>query len=59
MKTYKHYLTNKIVTVVDMAGVGMCRRTIGRTMVLYKEKGDSFHRVMDSEEFYNEYKKIN
>jgi len=55
---YKNKYTNLEVEIIDPISCGMCDRTLGRTLVIYKSKDEDFHRVMDHLEFYNDYKQI-
>ena len=58
MNQYKNKFTGETVFVKDKIACGMCSRTIGRTLVIYKFKEDDFHRVMDHIEFYEQHEKI-
>lgn len=60
MKTqYKNNNSGKIVTVIDPIAAGMCNKTLGLTLVIYKEAGNKFHQVMEHKEFYHRFTKIN
>ena len=56
---YKSKTTNNIVTVIDKIGTGMCSKTLGMTLVIFKFEDDlDFHRVMEHREFYAKYEEV-
>tara|TARA_R110000782_G_scaffold252394_1_gene340178 strand:+ start:3157 stop:3336 length:180 start_codon:yes stop_codon:yes gene_type:complete len=56
---YKSKTTNNIVTVIAKTGYGMCSKTIGLTMVVFKLEGElDFHRIMEHSEFYSKYEEV-
>jgi hypothetical protein len=57
---YKCKTTNNTVTVIDKIGAGMCSKTLGMTLVIFKFEDDlDFHRVMEHKEFYAKYEEVN
>lgn len=56
---YRSKTTNNIVTVIDKKGAGMCGKTLGMTLVIFKFEDDlDFHRVMEYREFYAKYEEV-
>ncbi len=56
---YRSKITNNIVTVIDKTGAGMCIKTLGATLVIFKLEEDlGFHLVMEHREFHAEYIKL-
>ena len=49
--------TNEIVEVIDLIAAGMCKRTIGKTFVIYKIKEIKYYMIMNYIEFYEKYEK--
>lgn len=61
MEKYKHNNKEKIAVVISNMGAGMCNKTIGMTLVIYKHEGDTYDYpfVMEDIEFHMNYTKIN
>ena len=57
-KKYKNNIGGEIVTVVNATACGMCKRTIGQTMVIYTRKGHDVIFVMEYAEFYSKHSKL-
>jgi|TARA_R110000744_G_scaffold26640_2_gene65377 hypothetical protein len=56
---YKSKTTKNIVTIIDKMGAGMCSKTLGMTLVIFKFEGDlDFHRVMEHTEFNAKYEEL-
>ena len=56
---FKSKTTNNIVTVIDKLGTGMCSKTLGMTLVIFKFEDDlDFHRVMEYREFNAKYEAV-
>lgn len=60
MKKYKNNKTNKIAIVSSDMAAGMCKITLGVTMVVYKYEGDSYDYpfIMEHREFYQTHSEI-
>jgi len=54
---YKNVMTKKVVTVSDMIATGMCEKTIGMTLVIFKGEGDEVSKVMERRNFHTYYEK--
>ena len=61
MKKYKLKLTGKVAIIIDDKAAGMCKKTLGITMVVYKYQNDSYDHtyVMEHKEFYQKHTEIN
>jgi hypothetical protein len=58
MSKYVNKTTGKIVIVETKRAAGMCNKTLGCTMVIYKEekpKSQYTHFVMESKEFHDKF----
>ena len=51
-------MTKKVVIVSDMIAAGMCEKTIGMTLVIFKGEGDEISKVMESRNFHTYYEKV-
>lgn len=60
MKKYKNKTTNKIVIIIFNNAAGMCNKTLGSTMVIYKYEDDNSETpfVMEHNEFYINHSEI-
>ena len=60
MKKYKAKLNNKVAIIINDRAAGMCDKTLGLTMVVYKYEGDIFDYpfVMEYREFYEKHKEV-
>lgn len=58
MKYKKIDDNNYKIEVIDQIAAGMCDKTIGLTLVIYKRKDDDFHRIMEHTEFYRKYEEV-
>ena len=54
---YKNVMTKKVVTVSDMIATGMCEKTIGMTLVIFKGEGDEVSKVVERRNFHTYYEK--
>lgn len=61
MDRYKNKTNDKIALVINDIASGMCDKTLGLTMVIYKYEGDTheYPFIMEHTEFYNKHSKIN
>lgn len=55
---YENVMTKKVVIVLDMMAAGMCEKTIGMTLVIFKGEGDEISKVMESKNFHTYYEKL-
>lgn len=55
---YKNIATKKIVNVSDINAVGICTKTIGMTLVIFKEEGEEITKVMENSRFHSFYEKV-
>ena len=57
MKKYKSKLIGKIAIIISDKAAGMCNKTLGITMVVYKYEGDThdYPFIMEHREFYKEH----
>jgi hypothetical protein len=60
MKKYKSKLNGKVAIIVSDKAAGMCNKTLGVTMVVYKYEGDTYDYpfVMEHREFYQKHSEI-
>jgi hypothetical protein len=60
MDKYKNNKTNKIAVIISDRAAGMCEKTIGLTLVVYKYEGDNYEYpfVMEDREFYRKHTKM-
>ena len=60
MERFIHNKTNKIVIVINAEAAGMCTKTIGMTMVIYKHENEKYDYpfIMEHREFYKQYTKV-
>lgn len=54
MDKYKNNTTGKIAIVTSFYAAGMCRHTIGKTLVIYKYENENLNYpfVMETNEFH-------
>lgn len=51
---YRNLITRNVVTVIDMFAAGKCKKTMGMSMVIYKENEYSeISSVMENREFHS------
>lgn len=60
MEKYKNKINNKVTIIISDKAVGMCNKTLGVTMVVYKYEGDIYDNpfIMEHREFYKEHSRI-
>ena len=60
MEKFINNKTNKTAIVISSRAAGMCQKTIGLTLVIYKYEGDDYEYpfVMEHREFYNKHSKV-
>jgi len=60
MKKYKSKLNGKVAIIISDRAAGMCNKTLGVTMVVYKYDGDTYDYplVMEHREFYQKHSEI-
>jgi len=60
MEKYRHNNNGKIANVISSMGAGMCNKTMGMTMVVYKYEGDKYEYpfIMEQKEFFNKHSEI-
>jgi hypothetical protein len=59
MEKYKYNRNGNIVLTLDKKAIGMCNRTMGCTLVVYKaEDGDGTLLVMEHKEFHEYFTKL-
>jgi hypothetical protein len=60
MKKYKSKLNGKVVIIISDKAAGMCNKTLGVTMVVYKYEGDTYDYpfIMEHREFYQKHSEI-
>ncbi|AGO47720.1 hypothetical protein Phi17218_187 [Cellulophaga phage phi17:2_18] len=52
---YKNKKTKKVVVVSNMTAAGVCHKTIGMTLVVFKSKDEEVTKVMENENFHTRY----
>jgi hypothetical protein len=59
MERYENNKNGKIAIIISDRATGMCCKTIGITLVIYKYEGDTYDYpfVMKSQEFHKEHTK--
>lgn len=57
MEKYINNITKKIAIIISNNAAGMCEKTIGSTLVIYKYEGDvlDYPFVMEHREFYGKH----
>lgn len=57
MRKYKNIDNGKSVVIINDKAAGMCNKTRGMTIVIfkYKEENNDFLYVMEHKEFYNQH----
>ncbi len=58
MKEYKNKTNGKVATIISDRAAGMCNKTLGITMVVYKYEGDDYPFIMEHREFYQKHSEI-
>lgn len=60
MKKYKNKTDSKVAIIISNMAAGMCNKTLGVTMVIYKYEGDTYDYpfVMEHKEFYQKHSEI-
>ena len=60
MEQYQNKQNSKIANIINHIAAGMCQKTIGMTMVIYKYEGDTYNYpfIMEHQEFYEKHLKI-
>jgi hypothetical protein len=60
MKKYKSKLNGKVAIIISDKAAGMCNKTLGITMVVYKYEGDTYDYpfIMEHREFYQKHSEI-
>jgi hypothetical protein len=57
---YKNKTNGKAAIIISNNGSGMCYKTLGVTMVIYKYEGDTYDYpfIMEHREFYKEHLEV-
>ncbi len=60
MEKYKNKRNNKVAIIINDKAAGMCKETLGLTMVVFKYEGDIYDYpfIMEHREFYTKHSEI-
>jgi hypothetical protein len=60
LKKYKSKVNGKVAIIISYRAAGMCNKTLGVTMVVYKYEGDTYDYpfIMEHLEFYQKHSEI-
>ena len=61
MEKFINNKTNKTAIVINSLAAGMCEKTMGLTLVIYKYEGEDYEYppfVMEHREFYRKHSKV-